>query len=90
MNGKLEVTSCTIVTITPHEVAGAIHDRMPVILDPDDYETWLSPDTPANDAKALLQPYAGEMIANPVTKDVGSPKNDWPDLIGEVAQEPGR
>jgi putative SOS response-associated peptidase YedK len=83
-NDKLEVTSCSIITTTPNEVAGAIHDRMPVILDPEDYEAWLSNDTPANDAKALLTPYAGEMIAYPVTRDVGSPKNDGPELIEEV------
>jgi putative SOS response-associated peptidase YedK len=38
----------------------------------------------ATTAKALLKPYPGEMIAYPVTKDVGSPKNDWPGLIEDV------
>ncbi|GAB4374071.1 MAG: hypothetical protein Kow00114_36420 [Kiloniellaceae bacterium] len=34
--------------------------------------------TPPAEAKALLKPYAGAMIAYPVDKAVGSPKNDGP------------
>ena len=83
-NKALEVTSATIITTEPNEVAGKIHNRMPVILPPEDYETWQSPDTPASDATALLRPYQGHMIAYPVPKAVGSPKNDSPDLIEPV------
>jgi putative SOS response-associated peptidase YedK len=80
-NDGLDVTSCTIITTEPNEVAGSIHNRMPVILPPGDYEAWLSAETAPADAKALLRPYEGEMIAYPVNKAVGSPKNDQPDLI---------
>jgi putative SOS response-associated peptidase YedK len=84
-NDGLDVTSCTIVTTEPNGVAGAIHNRMPVILPPEDYEAWLSADTAPADAKALLKPYEGKMIAYPVGKAVGSPKNDRPDLIEPVS-----
>jgi putative SOS response-associated peptidase YedK len=80
-NDRLEVTSCTIIVTTPNEVAAEIHDRMPVILNPEEYDAWLSPATTADDAKGLLRPYEGAMIAYPVSKDVGSVKNDRPDLI---------
>lgn len=80
-NDGLDVTSCTIVTTEPNEIAAQIHNRMPVILPPEDYEAWLSPETGPAGAKALLRPYEGEMIAYPVSKDVGSPKNDGPELI---------
>jgi len=83
-NRDLDVTSCTIVTTEPNKVAAEIHDRMPVILPPATWAAWLSPATPPADAKALLQPYPGKMIAYPVPKAVGSPKNDGPELIEEV------
>jgi putative SOS response-associated peptidase YedK len=35
--------SCTILTTAANEVCGPLHDRMPVIVDPADYEAWLSP-----------------------------------------------
>jgi putative SOS response-associated peptidase YedK len=86
-NDKLAVTSCTIITTEPNKVAAEIHDRMPVILPPDAYAEWLSPDTAPAEAKALLKPYEGEMIAYPVDKAVGSPRNDGPELIEEVEAE---
>jgi len=35
--------SCSILTTTPNAVTSAVHDRMPVILDPDSYDIWLDP-----------------------------------------------
>lgn len=86
-NRDLDVTSCTIVTTDANEVTAPIHDRMPVILPPETWAAWLSPETPPADAKALLKPYEGAMIAYPVDKAVGSPKNDGPELIEEVEGE---
>ena len=37
------VKSCSILTTTPNSVTSAVHDRMPVILDPDSYDLWLDP-----------------------------------------------
>lgn len=80
-NNGLDVTSCTIIVTEPNAVAAEIHDRMPVILDPEQYDAWLSPDTAAEEAKALLRPYTGAMTAYPVSKAVGSVKNDNPTLV---------
>ena len=38
-----EVTSCTIITCEPNPLLAELHNRMPVILDPADYEAWLDP-----------------------------------------------
>jgi putative SOS response-associated peptidase YedK len=37
------VKSCSILTTTPNAVTSAVHDRMPVILDPDGYDLWVDP-----------------------------------------------
>ena len=37
------IKSCSILTTTPNAVTSAVHDRMPVILDPDAFELWLDP-----------------------------------------------
>jgi len=37
------VKSCSILTTTPNAVTSAVHDRMPVILDSNDYDLWLDP-----------------------------------------------
>src|SRR5258706_9914962 len=47
------VRSCTIITTTPNEVCAAIHDRMPVIVGPEDYGKWLGEDEA--DPVSLLQ-----------------------------------
>lgn len=41
-SAEVPLESCTILTTDPNELAGQFHDRMPVILDPDDYVAWLS------------------------------------------------
>jgi SOS response associated peptidase (SRAP) len=35
--------TCSILTTTPNTVTSVVHDRMPVILDPDSYDLWLDP-----------------------------------------------
>jgi putative SOS response-associated peptidase YedK len=37
------VETCSILTTTPNAVTSSVHDRMPVILDPDNYDLWLDP-----------------------------------------------
>jgi len=52
------VETCLILTTTPNAVTSVVHDRMPVILDPDSYDLWLDPgmrDVAA--AFELLKPY---------------------------------
>jgi putative SOS response-associated peptidase YedK len=74
--GEAPVETFTIITGEPNSLVAQIHDRMPVILDPDDYGAWL---TAADTAipQALLQPFPAQlMTAYPVSKRVNSAKND--------------
>jgi putative SOS response-associated peptidase YedK len=63
-----EFPTYTIITTTPNELVAEIHDRMPVILDPKDYEVWLNREV--NDLgflQTLLVPYpSANMTAFPV------------------------
>jgi putative SOS response-associated peptidase YedK len=48
--------SCSILTTTPNAVTSAVHDRMPVILDPDNYDLWLDPGmTNVGKKRSILQ-----------------------------------
>ena len=77
------VHSCAIITIGPNALMKDIHNRMPVILKPEDYLTWLDPNNQATaELKQLLKPYPAEAIAaHPVSMRVNTPKHDDPALV---------
>ena len=70
--------TCTILTTTPNALTSAVHDRMPVILGPSDYDLWLDPgmkDTAA--VGQLLKPFdATAMRSYPVSSRVNNVQND--------------
>ncbi len=83
--GLLE--TCTILTTTPNGLMEPIHNRMPVIVDPLDYGTWLDPDTPAAQLQHLLRPYGDEgLAAYPVSTAVNRPQNDTEACIAPLAE----
>jgi putative SOS response-associated peptidase YedK len=85
-NGQ-EIRSCTIITTEANELVGGIHNRMPVILPPEDYELWLDPDFEEKEAlTSFLRPYPSDVIeAYPVSRRVNSPSNNAPDCIEPAA-----
>jgi putative SOS response-associated peptidase YedK len=72
------IKTCSILTTTPNSVTSAIHDRMPVILDPDSYDLWLDPGMNDGAAAAeLLELFdARIMRCYPVSPRVNSATND--------------
>jgi putative SOS response-associated peptidase YedK len=84
--GGEPVESCTILTTEANELMQPIHERMPVIVPPDQYGLWLDPrwqDT-AKLAKLLL-PYPSEdMLAYRVSTVVNDPKNDVPQCVAAI------
>ena len=73
----------TIITTRPNSALEKIHNRMPVILRPDQEETWLSEgELPAKTLSSLFKPYPSRPIeAYEVSTAVNSPANDSPELI---------
>jgi putative SOS response-associated peptidase YedK len=58
---------------------------MPVILPPEDYDTWLRDDARPDELKALLAPYpADEMKSFPVSQQVNHAQVDNPHLVEPV------
>lgn len=86
--GGDEIQSCTILTTTANETMSSIHDRMPVILHPQDYDLWLDPTIEsAERLYPLLRPYPDiEMHHYPVSTTVNSPQNDSPACIVPLEQ----
>lgn len=74
-----QVTSCAIITTEANALMAPVHGRMPVILDPENYDAWLT-----EGGRELLAPYAGRMVCYPVSKKVNNPKNDGAGLIQAV------
>jgi putative SOS response-associated peptidase YedK len=85
--GSEHVESCTIVTTEANELLAPIHDRMPVILDPDDFATWTDPALHDTDRlSALLTPYAAGLLeAFPVSVLVNNPANDSLACVQRIA-----
>jgi putative SOS response-associated peptidase YedK len=75
--------TCVILTTDPNDLMRRIHDRMPVIVSPNDYGRWLDPAIEKPDQlAALLRPYAtDELIGYPVSPHVNSPAHDDPRCI---------
>jgi putative SOS response-associated peptidase YedK len=85
--GGRVINSCAILTTEANEVLRPVHDRMPVILHPDDYELWLGGDARELDlVKEMLRRYpAGEMTCYPVGTLINSPRNQGEGLIDRSA-----
>lgn len=77
------IYSCTIVTTRPNSLMEDIHDRMPVILRPEDEEMWLDRTIEEPEMlQQLLKPYdADKMEAYEVSTEVNSPRHDSPECI---------
>lgn len=84
-DGSIE--SCTIIPTTPNELMADLHHRMPVILKPEDYSTWLDPTLSGGETiQSLLQPFPTDrMEAYAVDTVVNSPANDKPVCIEPLA-----
>lgn len=86
------VRSLALITTPANELSARIHDRMPLIIAPQDYAAWLDPRNADLAAlKALVRPYPPErMSAHRVGMRVNTPDNDDPGLVEPLAQGPAQ
>ncbi|WP_028390981.1 SOS response-associated peptidase [Bacillus cihuensis] len=80
------IYSCSVITTTPNKLMSSIHDRMPVILKPEDEKVWLDPSIHDTDyLQQYLKPFdALQMEAFEVSSQVNTPKNNSPNLIQKI------
>jgi putative SOS response-associated peptidase YedK len=77
--------TCCVITTGPNAVMEPIHDRMPVIIAPEDWERWLS--APVTEIGELVRPYPAEaMRVWPVSRRVSKTVDDDAGLIEFAAE----
>lgn len=81
------VRTCTVLTRPASDSLGHIHDRAPLVLPMDRVAEWLDPSaTDPADVRSLIDSLPEpELVPRRVGRAVGSPRNDSPDLVAEVA-----
>ncbi|MEA3056115.1 MAG: hypothetical protein QOD30_1547 [Actinomycetota bacterium] len=86
-----KVRSCVIITGEPNDKVARLHDRMPVMLEPDQWDIWLDPDNDdVGSLTQLLVPAPSSQVELvPVSMLVNTVTNDGPELIEPVAPEEG-
>jgi putative SOS response-associated peptidase YedK len=85
-DGSQELRSCTILTGRPNDAMARIHDRMPVMLPPSAWSTWLDPTFGDLDAlDALMVPAPSDLLViEPVSIEVNNVRNRGPHLTEPI------
>ena len=75
---RLLLVSPPGLTTPKRIVASPVHDRMPVILEPEDYDLWLERQVGnASAVRQLLRPYPAALISShPVSRRVNDVRHD--------------
>lgn len=78
-----DIETCIILTTQPNEVVAPVHQRMPVIISPDNYKVWLDFDiqTPSHLFHLFDPDLVQGLSALPVSTLVNSPTVDRPECI---------
>jgi putative SOS response-associated peptidase YedK len=80
-------TTFAILTTEANALVAQVHDRMPVILHPQDDAAWLNPATAPEQAQACLKPFPAELLTlSAVSPQVHSPTHNTPDLLQRMLQ----
>ncbi len=78
--------TCSIITTEAGEDMEEVHNRMPVILEANAWDEWLDPENDGQSVGHLLVPASGGTLAkHAVSRNVGSVRNDGPEIVEEVA-----
>ncbi|MEU6737945.1 SOS response-associated peptidase [Streptosporangium sandarakinum] len=82
------LVTCAVITTTAEDELGAIHDRMPMLIQRDRWADWLDPGTA--DAREFLVPArSAGLSAYPVSTAVNSVRNNGPELIEPLGEGEG-
>jgi putative SOS response-associated peptidase YedK len=83
-DGK-EIKSFTIITTKANQSMGGVHERMPVILSPEEESIWLNHDTESEKLLELLDGYSSETFEHyEISNKVNSASNNDPSLLERI------
>jgi putative SOS response-associated peptidase YedK len=83
------IESCTIITTAANDLMHELHERMPVILSPGDYEAWLDPENSDCDGLLkLLDTYPGNQMRTTLVRPfVNNVRNQGPECVEPLDSE---
>lgn len=83
--------SFSIVTTSASDQLAAVHDRMPVLIQHGDFDTWLDPEVGDSERLLPLLTHYPEtdLSLTPVSTYVNNPRNDDPRCLEPVDPPPG-
>jgi len=86
-DGSRKIESCTILTTAANDLVSQLHNRMPVILDPADFDLWLDPAVQKVEQLSSLfrPPDSNLMVKYPVSTFVNKPANEGGKCIGPLS-----
>jgi putative SOS response-associated peptidase YedK len=81
--------TCTVITTSAEDAVGHIHDRMPMLIEPERYDVWLGaePIEQADLSRILVPAAPGRLEAFPVSTEVNDVRNNGRQLTAPVAPE---
>lgn len=80
--------TCSIITTSANSVLEPIHDRMPVVLERDQWEAWLDPQADTGDLRELLGPAPDDHVERVrVSTRVNTVANNDPSLLDPVPED---
>jgi putative SOS response-associated peptidase YedK len=83
------VRSLALITGAPNALSARIHERMPLIIAPEDYAAWLDPQAEVQALQRLVRPYPAERMGGyAVSPRVNTPDNDDAGLVEALAGGP--
>ena len=79
--GAEPVVSCAVLTKPASSGISFIHDRMPVVIKPEYYDSWLNSATTASGVAERIADARVDLVGYPVSRKVNHVRNDGPELI---------
>ena len=84
-----ELETCAVITTTPNRVLQPVHERMPVMLTPDQCRKWLGTAETGPLEQMMTSAPDDAIVALRVGPAVSSVRNDGPECIAAAIDEPG-
>jgi putative SOS response-associated peptidase YedK len=79
-----DIASCALLSKEAAPSMSHLHHRMPVVLQEDDFSAWLDPTTSAEEIECLIARGREDFEAYAVSTEVGSTRNDYPELTQKL------